>query len=342
MPNKIASISYGALSLALAAILSATPASAGFQLNSSGGVVQSSAPRGASDMPEVISPIVISGEKQPAQVALPSRAPDVSLSSPSTAPVTLSSAPQPALAPPAPPTSPVDVSNATVRGFALQVPLALALRQLLPVGYSFYIDQDVDMNTLVSYRGGRPWPETLKTMLAPVGLVDQIQGTVVTVSRVPGASSAPPPSAPPAAAVPIAEKSPLLPPPSTTSKTIGQLTVPASSSMRFSEPAPMPNPSPLGGAYGGGEVWSAQRGDTLHKVLVNWCRKANVELQWLSEYDYPLQASSNFNGGFEDAVRGLLSGFENAQPQPVGELHANSSAGQMVLVVQVRGNSHTN
>lgn len=321
MPNKIASISYGAVSLALAAVLLASPASAGFQMGSGGTAVQSSAPRPASDMPEVISPIVISGEPQP-----------VSLSAPPPAPAVLPSAPAPTFQPPAAPA--VDVSNAVVRGFASQVPLALAMRQLLPVGYTFYIDQDVDTNVLVSYRGGRPWPETLKSMLAPVGLVDQIQGTVVTVSRVP--SGAP--------AMPIAETTPLTQPAPAAPRTIGQLTIPATSAppppQRFAAPAPLAS-APMT-PYAAAESWSAQRGDTLHKVLTAWCRKANVELQWLSEYDYPLQASVSFSNGFEDAVRGLLSGFENAQPQPVGELHASSIAGQMVLVVQVRGNSYTN
>jgi hypothetical protein len=90
------------------------------------------------------------------------------------------------------------------------------------------------------------------------------------------------------------------------------------------------------------EGWTAERGDTLRKVLIDWCRHAGVELQWLAEYDYPIEASAHFNGGFEDAVRNLLAGFDSARPQPIGELHTNPNAGQKVLVVQARGNSYSN
>ena len=88
------------------------------------------------------------------------------------------------------------------------------------------------------------------------------------------------------------------------------------------------------------DTWTATRGDTLHKALQEWSRRAGTEFEWLAEYDYPLQASISFTGTYEEAVRSLLSGFEDAHPQPVAELHANPGAGQMVLVIQTRGNSY--
>jgi type IV pili sensor histidine kinase/response regulator len=89
------------------------------------------------------------------------------------------------------------------------------------------------------------------------------------------------------------------------------------------------------------ESWTAERGQTLHKVMSDWCRRANVEFQWQAEYDYPIEASLRFNGSFEDAVRNLLIGFENAQPQPIAQLHTNPGAGQTILIVQTRGNTST-
>jgi Toxin co-regulated pilus biosynthesis protein Q len=89
------------------------------------------------------------------------------------------------------------------------------------------------------------------------------------------------------------------------------------------------------------DTWTASRGDTLHKVLEDWSHRAGAEFEWSAEYDYPLQASVSFTGTYEEAVRSLLSGFEEAHPQPVAELHANPGAGQMVLVIQARGNSYT-
>ncbi|MDD3181275.1 MAG: TcpQ domain-containing protein [Alphaproteobacteria bacterium] len=86
--------------------------------------------------------------------------------------------------------------------------------------------------------------------------------------------------------------------------------------------------------------WDAVKGGTLQSVLSEWCKRANVELSWQAEYDYPLQASVSLSGSFEGAVRSLLAGFQEANPQPVGYLYNNQAAGQTVLVVQVRGNSY--
>jgi hypothetical protein len=211
-----------------------------------------------------------------------------------------------------------------VQGFASQIPLALALRQVLPVGYNFSIDQNVDMNTSVSYKGGKSWRETIHDMLASAGLTSREQGTTVSVSRA-GLSELAPlaidNSPMPGQSVGFQE------PPS-----MGHLPN-MMASIRSDVPSYNVNPA---------DGWTAEHGDTLHKVLSEWCRRANVELQWLAEYDYPVEASAHFSGSFEDAVRNLLAGFETARPQPIGELHSNPSAGQMVLVVSPRGNSYSN
>ena len=89
------------------------------------------------------------------------------------------------------------------------------------------------------------------------------------------------------------------------------------------------------------EMWRAAPGDHLHAVIKKWCARAHVELVWSTEYDYPIQASINFSGSFEDAVRGLLTGFVEARPQPYGRLHDNPSVGQRTLVIEARGNTNS-
>jgi len=106
-------------------------------------------------------------------------------------------------------------------------------------------------------------------------------------------------------------------------------------------PAPPPVSSSRVSVASVVDTWTAARGETLHKALEGWSRRAGAEFEWSAEYDYPLEASISFTGTFEEAVRSLLSGFEDAHPQPVAELHANPGAGQMVLVIQTRGNSYT-
>jgi len=359
MPRKFSAGSWGVTILSLGLMVTAIPAFAGFEwvAPNEGSVSISSSPNApyiapaqntpsdATSMPEIISPVIISGSSKPVQVApsyveIPSPSAPSVVATPAVAPAPPAVVPI-AVAPPAPltpttatslPTPKVgktDLATATisvspaasndiVQGFASQIPLALALRQLLPTGYNFSIDQDVDMNTLVSFKGGKSWRETLRDMLMPAGLNAHEQGTSITVSRNPASASAPP--------------APSLPPIGIT-KNVSQPSYLSLPSARAEVPAT--NVSVADG-------WSAERGDTLRKVLTDWCRRSNVELQWLAEYDYPIEASAHFNGGFEDAVRSLLAGFGDARPQPIGELHANANAGQMVLVVEARGNSYSN
>lgn len=375
MPNKILAPSWGAATLALGLALSATPAYAGFQWLSpnDGSAVQPSAtgvyttaPQSAvtvpaESAPEVISPVIITGEARtvPSDVATSNAAP-TPLSQPTTVPLSSARTPSsvhtlvpPAAAPAAAvpaqatkeapasdlslatisvaPTEEHAASTGVVKGFASQVPLAFALRQVLPTGYSFSIDPGIDTDTLVSYKGGKPWSETLKSMLTPAGLVEHEQGTVVTIGR--GAATLAEKAPSPSPSLSLSSSLPPAPAPALSiqpTKTVGSLNA-------------LPTPSEESGLnVSPADGWSAERGETLRKVLTKWCQRSGVELQWLAEYDYPVDASAHFNSSFEDAVRSLLAGFDGARPQPIGELHTNPGAGQMVLVVQSRGNSYSN
>ena len=203
-------------------------------------------------------------------------------------------------------------SEEVVRGVAKSVPLAVALRQVLPAGYTFSIDQGVDMGTTVSFQGGRPWRETVREMLIPSGLYMREKSRVVSIGFKPDTSST--------AAV-------------GSQVTVYPQAIAASNMSGF--------PVAVASSHNANGGWTAEHGDTLHKVLEDWCRRSHVEFDWLAEYDFPIEATASFNGTFEDAVRSLLAGFEGAHPQPVAELHANPRVGQMVLIVQTRGNSST-
>lgn len=259
------------------------------------------ASRAPSNAPEVISPIVISGSD-----SKPSPAPQVA----SKQDVALS-------------------GNDVVLGFAKSVPLAVAVRQILPNGYAFSIDQDVDMGTLVSFQGGRAWRETMRDMLSTAGMTMRENGQMVEIGYQHGIAAAAPP--PPPMPPPISDGSKYLVPPG------GELPVLPMPGAGMSGPdmsmmGGMAAPVPVA------EPWVAERGGKLRKILETWCARANVEFNWLSEYDYPIEASVTFNGSFENAVRSLLVGFEGAHPQPIAELHTNPNLGHTVLIVQTRGN----
>ncbi len=243
--------------------------------------------------------------------------------------------------PPSIPSSQSEVGQAAgsstdvVHGFAKAVPVVVALRQILPSGYAFSINPSVDMGTLVSFQGGRAWRDTLRDALTPVGLDFHEQGQMVEISY---PSNADKPTIKPASAY-----QPGAAP--------GYLQAPQSGAA-LAKPAvaidPMPSPSIVPTIIAAGApddsanlTWIAERGSSLHKVISDWSQRAHVELNWLAEYDYPLDATVDFTGSFRDAVRNLLTGFEGAHPQPVAELHSNPAIGQMVLIVQARGNTNT-
>ena len=323
--------------LAFGLVMSASPAFAGFQWvappdsGASSYAPQSGsgyAPRSAGG-PEVISPIVITGDNGPTMETTPSIASTPSANAAASAApagggthnLTIISAPP---------------DNEIVQGFGNDIPLALALRQILPVGYNFSIDQNIDMETTVSYKGGKPWRDTLNGILIAANLSAREQNKTLTVSKggtaglAPVATTTTTQTTTTTTAPVIIDNGPGAQTASTAVRTVS-----VGAGPRYAENAPALN-------VGSPDGWSAERGDTLRKVLAQWCKRANVELQWIAEYDYPMEASAHFGGGFEDAVRLLLAGFESARPQPVAELHSNPSAGQMLLVVQTRGNNYAN
>lgn len=116
----------------------------------------------------------------------------------------------PATAPVAPPAAPEPAAK-VVDGFGKQVPLAIALRQILPANLGLAHADDVDLSQPVDWEGGKPWPEVLQTAIAPLGLSAAVTGDTVLLQKA-GATTA--------MAAPT-EPAPLLtPPPSTVSASV--------------------------------------------------------------------------------------------------------------------------
>lgn len=339
---------------------------------------QSLSPSASSRGADIISPLVIDGSsaaenrsaaapQSQTYLSAPAAAPVVS-SAPSSVPTTVLAPPPSAATSPSKALAPEPILQSSesspllsaptdssspksgekvVSGFANKVPLAVALRQLLPSDYGFSVDNDVSLSTQVSWRGGRAWKEVMTDMLQDAGLGMKENGQMIRITRsgsaAPSTSAAPILSSSPAPALqPLASKNVpehvLKLPSGMTSESAGSLSSPSPS---LAAPSSLPEVQ-AAAPVRTTETWSAGRGDMLRKVLEAWAKRAGVEFNWTAEYDYPLQASISITGSFEDAVRNLLSGFQEAQPQPVARLHNNPTAGQTVLVVESRGNNYGN
>ncbi|HEU4839612.1 MAG TPA: hypothetical protein VFS88_09425 [Micavibrio sp.] len=66
-------------------------------------------------------------------------------------------------------------------GFGRNLPLALALSQVVPPEYSYSFARNVNVGTTVSWQGGKPWNQVLADMLAQSGMTADIEDGQVTI-----------------------------------------------------------------------------------------------------------------------------------------------------------------
>lgn len=92
------------------------------------------------------------------------------------APDTISSAP---LATPTASSSSSAYEHA--EGFGSDIPLALAMRQIVPAQYAYVFSGNVDQGTRISWNGGKPWNDVLADAIRPQGLDLSVSGQTVRV-----------------------------------------------------------------------------------------------------------------------------------------------------------------
>lgn len=66
-------------------------------------------------------------------------------------------------------------------GFGNDLPLALALSQVIPGDYALFFESAIDSEANVSWQGGKSWDLVLQDMLAPLGLRAVIQPNLVLI-----------------------------------------------------------------------------------------------------------------------------------------------------------------
>lgn len=164
-------------------------------------------------LPQGTEPVTLMPVEAPATVVPPesqaaSPSPSASVSLVTGQPVASSAPPAPAHAGTASPGG-----DRVVDGFGKQVPLIVALRQILPPAYGFAHRDGVDLTQSVDWKGGRPWQQVLTEALTPVGLKAAVTADTVLIEKMdapaaPPVSSAAPPPAPAAAEAPAAPAGP--------------------------------------------------------------------------------------------------------------------------------------
>lgn len=255
-----------------------------------------------------------------------------------------------------------------VDGFGKQVPLLVAVRQIVPVDYEFYFNKDVEVNSFVSWQGGRSWQRVLSDALAPIDLTftlansdvvaiyqrgtesDLVTNDAYQMARNKVLSNS---DSDVRVADTFTEKKDTL---SQDAKNVSEVVAKLpqgedvdhlgeekikaeQEAMKKQDPAKinLPTVAFQKPKKPENKVWFGGKGETLRSVLMAWAQKADIDLYWDCEFDYPLQATFVAEGPFETAVQKILEGFDQAQPRPLGRLHRNGQDDHSVLVVEANG-----
>ncbi|HEY8190907.1 MAG TPA: hypothetical protein VIG74_00680, partial [Alphaproteobacteria bacterium] len=64
-------------------------------------------------------------------------------------------------------------------GFGRDIPLALMMQQVVPAGYAYSFDPQINLGMRVSWDGGKPWNIVLKESLAPFHVAATVSGMTV-------------------------------------------------------------------------------------------------------------------------------------------------------------------
>ncbi|MBL1147276.1 MAG: hypothetical protein D8M28_06205 [Proteobacteria bacterium] len=230
------------------------------------------------------------------------------------------------------------VENAEMaQGFGSDIPLVMAIRQIIPSSQAFAFEPGVDLGAPVSWQGGAPWPEVLSNTLSAAGLYARMHRDMVIIGKYDGGAAPAPVSGGEDHAAfdaPVTSMTASAPTQSTKPQTEieksmagqsgGMMTAPASDTgMNSPDSAPVAAAAPQ---------WSVTPGQTLRDAVTSWATEAGVKLYWTTDYDYRIDASHVFQGSFEEALAQLLDTFADTTPQPYGQLHKSSEGGQILVI----------
>ncbi|MCF8495951.1 MAG: toxin co-regulated pilus biosynthesis Q family protein [Alphaproteobacteria bacterium] len=231
-----------------------------------------------------------------------------------------------------------------VEGFGSDIPLALALSNVVPSHYSFAFGKDVNPGYRVSWTGGKPWNEIVADMVAPLNLTSSIQGQTVHISAAGGngfESADLTPQAPSVRRKSISDpgENPETQPAQTMNRVRMLSETRAQAEPLKSDSAPVPlvldikaYPRPESGLYYNTDTetpvktgmketqaqanfWEAEKGSDLHTLLQDWSETADVTLVWKAREDYRISKTIMVNDSFSKALKTVFSeGIENTAP----------------------------
>ena len=265
---------------------------------------------------------------------------------------------------PPPPSANVPAAN-VIEGFGSDMPLVLALRQVVPPQYAFSFGSGIDAGSRVSWSGGKPWNEVVGEMIAPLGYNVRVSGRKVLIY----AATLPPEAMAPAA---ISAPQVISEPTNTDSYFKMQELEPAAGHKETETKTPVEAPrnvrrinvmDPGDQAQAQPEIalqkmamaanqaptqllqdidvssnepiWSAKKDSSLKETLDAWSQKAGIQLVWDVSYDYQVQKDLEIQAPLNEAIGTLLrSSLDEKTALSVKFLPQTSPEAQQQVLIQ--------
>jgi Toxin co-regulated pilus biosynthesis protein Q len=228
------------------------------------------------------------------------------------------------------PNTPV-VGDDVVEGFGKDIPLAMALHDIVPAKYAYAFSPSDIAGSKISWRGGKPWLDVLKDALAPYNFdVTVTDNQIIIFTKQAPIAPAPAPSAPKpqpvSSADPLplteAETTPAAPAPTMVARLPAEV-IAANAESTYKSAINLEQK----------QRWEARLGTTLRQTIESWSKTAQVELNWSTPYDYPINSAFYFDGSFAEAVNSILSSYGKENTPPKARLYPNLPEGPSVLMV---------
>lgn len=224
-----------------------------------------------------------------------------------------------------------------VSGFGKDIPLVIALREIVPAEYSFSFSPGLNLGQRVSWSGDKPWDQVVSEVISPLAMTAEIKGNIVHISKIGGepaqrqSAAEPQPQTKPDVTSSIdGEAIPLVAHPVRANVTdpgaaaqtqpeqtiarIGEITASqAPQNLTAVEPASGDAAAPAADAQEAvapevpAKFWEARKGESLKSVVDHWSSRAGVSLVWDATHDYNVDIDISTDSSFEDAVKILLA-----------------------------------
>lgn len=230
----------------------------------------------------------------------------------------------------------------TVEGFGSDMPLALALRQVVPAEYAYSFSKTVNPGANVSWNGGKPWNDVLSDMVAPLNLEAVVAGKIVRIQgKGEKHSSLDPNSAVKRANIKDPGEAPQI---QTADALAGIETAAGTEGVIDVQPVPAKpaitekkaeTKKTVTATDSKTESWDAKSGESLKKTLARWSKKAGVELIWMASYDYKIKDDVHVDGTFENAVKDVFANSLDQKAAPTLNLQPGSkNAAPATLIIK--------